>query len=140
MSTKLHPKMFKKTLRFIMGYIITLLSYSLVAGLFLANDYGEMSFIRQIFGMALYVFLLASATVFGFYILSFTIFIVLRHQLKKYYWFLIVPFLAIAYVYMMSFHFRISSNFDAPHNYLGDYLAMVIGGIIGFSYLVRKTN
>jgi hypothetical protein len=132
--------MFKKTLQFILGYLITLISYSLVAGLFLANDYGEMSFIRQIFGMALYVFLLASATVFGFYILSFTIFIAVRHQLKKYYWFMIVPLLAIVYVYLMSFHFRISSNFDAPNNYLGDYLAMVVGGIVGFTYLVSKTT
>ena len=132
--------MLKKTLRFIMGYIITLLSYSLVAGLFLGKSYENMSYIKDVLGMALYVFLLASATVFGFYILSFTIFIVLRHQLKKYYWFLIVPLLAIAYVYLMSFHFRISSNFDAPHNYLGDYLAMVVGGIVGFSYLVSKTT
>jgi hypothetical protein len=132
--------MFKETLQFILGYLITLISYSLVAGLFLANDYGEMSFIRQIFGMALYVFLLASATVFGFYLLSFTIFIAVRHQLKKYYWFMIVPLLAIVYVYLMSFHFRISSNFDAPHNYLGDYLAMVVGGIVGFTYLVSKTT
>ena len=132
--------MLKKTLRFIMGYIITLLSYSLVAGLFLGKSYENMSYIKDVLGMALYVFLLASATVFGFYILSFTIFIVLRHQLKKYYWFLIVPLLAIVYVYLMSFHFRISSNFDAPNNYLGDYLAMVIGGIVGFSYLVSKTT
>ncbi|MCS4435973.1 hypothetical protein [Aquiflexum gelatinilyticum] len=132
--------MIKKTIEFTLGYIFTLLSYSLIAGQFLAKDYEEMSFIRQIFGWALYVFLLASATVFGFYILSFTIFIAVRHQLKKYYWFMIVPFLAIVYVYLMSFHFRISSNFDAPHNYLGDYLAMVVGGIVGFTYLVRKTT
>ncbi|MCS4435972.1 hypothetical protein [Aquiflexum gelatinilyticum] len=123
-----------------MGYLITLISYSLVAGLFLGKRYDNMSYIKDVLGMALYVFLLASATVFGFYLLSFTIFIVFRHQLKNYYWFLIVPFLAIAYVNLMSFHFRISSNFDAPHNYLGDYLAMVIGGIVGFSYLLRKAK
>jgi cytochrome c biogenesis protein CcdA len=132
--------MLKKTLQFILGYLITLISYSLVAGLFLGKSYENMSYIKDVLGMALYVFLLASATVFGFYLLSFTIFIVLRHQLKKYYWFLIVPILAITYVYLMSFHFRISSNFDAPHNYLGDYLAMVVGGIVGFSYLVSKTT
>lgn len=131
--------MLKKTLQFIIGYLITLMSYSLVAGLFLGNSSENMPYIKDVLGMALYVFLLASATVFGFYILSFTIFIVLRHQLKKYYWFLIVPILAIVYVYLMSFHFRISSNFDAPNNYVGDYLAMVIGGIVGFSYLVRKS-
>lgn len=130
--------MLKKTLEFIIGYLITLMSYSLVAGLFLGNSSENMPYIKDVLGMALYVFLLASATVFGFYILSFTIFIALRHQLKKYYWFLIVPIIAIAYVYLMSFHFRISSNFDAPNNYVGDYLAMVIGGIVGFSYLVRK--
>ena len=132
--------MLKKTAQFIMGYLITLISYSLVAGLFLGKSYENMSYIKDVLGMALYVFLLASATVFGFYLLSFTIFIALRHQLKKYYWFLIVPLLAIAYVYLMSFNFRISSNFDAPHNYLGDYLAMVVGGIVGFSYLVSKTT
>jgi hypothetical protein len=115
----LHPKIFKKTPQFILGYLITLISYSLVAGLFLGKSYENMPYIKDVLGMALYVFLLASATVFGFYIFSFTIFIVLRHQLKKYYWFLIVPILAIVYVYLMSFHFRISSNFDAPNNYVG---------------------
>lgn len=132
--------MLKKTLEFIIGYLITLMTYSLVAGLFLGNSSENMPYIKDVLGMALYVFLLASATVFGFYILSFTIFIALKHQLKKYYWFLIVPILAIFYVYLMSFHFGISSNFDAPNNYVGDYLAMVVGGLVGFSYMVSKTT